>query len=1018
MASREYFLTSPLLDSNGNVIGVIQTEKDLEDLRCEAESRSGYIQTVQGSIKSANTALQSDDNLERALVPSAENYNNPEATLLESNVAELNLNDGEVYDEDLAMKRNEELPVGWGLSWSPQGDPFFIDYKKGTTTWTHPEQNLFSFIYGAEFNIMAVRLQHLHARGPLPSGWEMKFDSTGKVYFQKSCTQEISWLDPRSGSRLGHDILNANDKSPWWIHNPAPEELAVEAAAKHFPSEVMAWWIEDPCTQEDNDVNYLCHVCRHINFRILLYSNIESVIPLGPLSVIIKKRRCAFCRLVASIAQCALSGLKADQLQSKDSRIMCELDEDPDLDRYTTHLRRIRLKLVLSMRDGNRVFFAQGSIQEIANASEPRANDYQLVQSQVNVELLKEWLGRCEKEHNSHIRRHSFRSSTLKLELSGDNDPQALILQPCTPVPVSANVMPLKVINVVRGCIEDVAPTCRYIALSYVWGDVKQFLNEKVRQAELEEEHSVSITDERIPWSIRDAMKLVVELGERYLWVDSLCIIQDDSEPNKMAQIANMGNIYSSAILTVVAAAGHDANAGLPGIRPRSRRPNQYSEQIQGMRLVNALPSISETVDQSKWITRAWTYQERELSTRTLIFSERQAYFGCNQKSCQEDCGHDDVSLRVAKALQIRPEKQRNFNSYRRAVESFTKRSLTFEADILNAFAGMMALLQPAFRGEFLFGLPETELDITLLWQPCGNICRRIDKDTGKPLFPSWSWAGWVGPVCYRWSRHLLDDVSRVQWFDVGALRDEDRFFTSEEHRFPSLDEHQKSLWQYVIGSDRDVPYYFEAANPDLFFLHPTILENKRPLRTRLKPGSHELRFKAFAANFIVTGQHVSLDKDPVARCSPESVGELHILCPLAIFDKDGFVAGIVYVPGSIASSLKVGSFEFVSLSRRRGESSDTNFMRVYKSFRECHYPGPASDFQNVPSSVTIYPGQSPLSADGFNSGRYNKYKPWPLYNVMMIERNGGIAYRLGLGIIHIHAFIQAGPEEKLIVLA
>lgn len=185
----------------------------------------------------------------------------------------------------------------------------------------------------------------------------------------------------------------------------------------------------------------------------------------------------------------------------------------------------------------------------------------------------------------------------------------------------------------------------------------------------------MSITDERIPWTIRDAMKLV-ELGERHLCVDSLCTIQDDLE-NKMEQIANMGNIYmSSAVLTIVATAGHDANAGLPGVRPRSRIANQYSEQIQGMRLVNELPSISETVDQSLWITRAWTYQERELSTRTLIFSKKQAYFRCNQKSCKEDCDHDDISLRGDKAFYILPEKQRNFNSYQRAVEAFTKRSL------------------------------------------------------------------------------------------------------------------------------------------------------------------------------------------------------------------------------------------------------------------------------------------------------------------------------------------------------
>lgn len=78
-----------------------------------------------------------------------------------------------------------------------------------------------------------------------------------------------------------------------------------------------------------------------------------------------------------------------------------------------------------------------------------------------------------------------------------------------------------------------------------------------------------------------------------------------------------------------------------------------------------------------------------------------------------------------------------------------------------------------------------------------------------------------------------------------------------------------------------------------------------------------------------MTGQHLSLYKDPIVYCSLESVRELHILCPLAILDKDSFVAAAVYVPGSIAFRLQVGSFEFVSLSRRRGQSTDTIFESV-----------------------------------------------------------------------------------------
>jgi hypothetical protein len=66
-------------------------------------------------------------------------------------------------------------------------------------------------------------------------------------------------------------------------------------------------------------------------------------------------------------------------------------------------------------------------------------------------------------------------------------------------------------------------------------------------------------------------------IGERYLWVDSLCIVQDDPQ-EKHGQIANMDAIYGNAILTINAAAGQDANAGLPGVRPLSRKwSNSFS---------------------------------------------------------------------------------------------------------------------------------------------------------------------------------------------------------------------------------------------------------------------------------------------------------------------------------------------------------------------------------------------------------------------------------------------------------
>jgi hypothetical protein len=106
-----------------------------------------------------------------------------------------------------------------------------------------------------------------------------------------------------------------------------------------------------------------------------------------------------------------------------------------------------------------------------------------------------------------------------------------------------------------------------------------------------------------------------------------------------------------------------------------------------------------------------------------------------------------------------------NTFAYSQALSSYTRRSISYQSDALHAFSGIMARLRPLFRGEFIYGLPETELDIALLWQPHGKLTRNVDPVSGKALFPSWSWAGWVGssgksPI---WSQKTL---SRVMWQD------------------------------------------------------------------------------------------------------------------------------------------------------------------------------------------------------------------------------------------------------------
>jgi hypothetical protein len=159
---------------------------------------------------------------------------------------------------------------------------------------------------------------------------------------------------------------------------------------------------------------------------------------------------------------------------------------------------------------------------------------------------------------------------------------------------------PFRVIDVQEGRLVDAPPGVRYVALSYVWGGVKQVMLKRSNKQFLEQPGSITpeglaeatgdyagVKEEveaegrTVPRTIRDAIRLCQLINERYLWVDSLCIIQDEeiqmetgawTNADKLAQIPKMDIIYGASALTVIAACGLDSNAGLPGIHASNKQ--------------------------------------------------------------------------------------------------------------------------------------------------------------------------------------------------------------------------------------------------------------------------------------------------------------------------------------------------------------------------------------------------------------------------------------------------------------
>lgn len=204
-----------------------------------------------------------------------------------------------------------------------------------------------------------------------------------------------------------------------------------------------------------------------------------------------------------------------------------------------------------------------------------------VVHQEINIQLLRRWMSMCDEWHGAECQEPVFHKVDNPWSLPSffliDAHMQCLV-RPSTP--------------------------SRYLALSYVWGTTKSLLTIQSNLHDLQKPLAFT-RNSNLSNTVRDAIKLTEMLGERFLWIDQLCIVQDDITTKQIA-IKNMDKIYAHAELTIVAAAGNNATVGLPGVNGRPRTPQIMEEVKEGLRLIFA-SRWPEELDHSYYETRAWT---------------------------------------------------------------------------------------------------------------------------------------------------------------------------------------------------------------------------------------------------------------------------------------------------------------------------------------------------------------------------------------------------------------------------
>jgi hypothetical protein len=166
-----------------------------------------------------------------------------------------------------------------------------------------------------------------------------------------------------------------------------------------------------------------------------------------------------------------------------------------------------------------------------------------------------------------------------------------------------ARPMKLILIDVRKLCLVQADTTSRYCSLSYVWGGAQvlrttsENLEVLMRPGALEKLRPAPV--------VQDAIELSRSIGVRYLWVDGLCIPQDDGVLTAF-YINRMDYIYSQSVLTVVAASSTSSMDRLPGVRTGSRTPQQ-TPKIGNMRVVRRTQELGVHLDDVTYEGRAWS---------------------------------------------------------------------------------------------------------------------------------------------------------------------------------------------------------------------------------------------------------------------------------------------------------------------------------------------------------------------------------------------------------------------------
>ncbi|KAI1204006.1 heterokaryon incompatibility protein-domain-containing protein, partial [Nemania serpens] len=328
-----------------------------------------------------------------------------------------------------------------------------------------------------------------------------------------------------------------------------------------------------------------------------------------------------------------------------------------------------------------------------------------------------------------------------------------------------------------------------YLTLSHRWGSPPVILLGTATLFLLRDDITPYLLRHSETATFRHAVYITRGLGYRYIWIDALCIMQDD-ESEKTEEIMQMDEIYSNSILNIAASEGriHEGllfNRNLEHINPC--RATISISKGQAAHLL-AFPDKCSSTDASL-NERGWVFQERTLSPRICHFTKNQIFWECRSLKASEvlpegtpDHALRSLSLGIDFSASVDQLKRRWYE----LAEQYSGTSLTFPNDRLlaiSAVAKRLCLAMKLHPSDYLAGMWKDDLPQSLLWFQSTVLDAKRSTE-GHPInideiefacAPTWSWASILSSSSYveRTSQALI----KTTLLDVSISRISSNFF-------------------------------------------------------------------------------------------------------------------------------------------------------------------------------------------------------------------------------------------------